>query len=95
MERVDSRPGTRVRTDALTNGAVNGASNGASTNWLRAKKDGASTHRPWTNGAATVQPVVKLTHVKKSFGKTAVLNEINLSVAAGELVEIVGPSGSG
>ncbi|MGH7761033.1 MAG: permease-like cell division protein FtsX [Candidatus Dormibacteraceae bacterium] len=42
-----------------------------------------------------MQPAVKLAHVDKSFGKTAVLKEINLSVAAGELVEIVGPSGSG
>ena len=62
---------------------------------MRTKKNGASTHRPGTNGAATVQPAVKLAHVNKSFGKTAVLKEINLSVAAGELVEIVGPSGSG
>jgi ABC-type ATPase involved in cell division/cell division protein FtsX len=39
--------------------------------------------------------VVKLAHVTKSFGRTPVLKEINLSVAAGELVEITGPSGSG
>jgi ABC-type ATPase involved in cell division/cell division protein FtsX len=88
-----------VRTDVLTNGAIggakNGASNGAVSNGVRAKKSGASTHRPGTNGAATVQPAVKLAHVNKSFGKTSVLKEINLSVAAGELVEIVGPSGSG
>jgi ABC-type ATPase involved in cell division/cell division protein FtsX len=47
------------------------------------------------NGAAKAEPVVKLDHVAKSFGKTAVLKEINLSVSAGELVEITGPSGSG
>ena len=99
MERVGSRPGTRVRTNVSTEGAVegatNGASNGAVTNGWRAKKNGASRHRPGTNGSATVQPAVKLAHVDKSFGKTAVLKEINLSVAAGQLVEIVGPSGSG
>lgn len=99
MERVGSRPGTRVRTnvstDGVVEGATNGASNGAATNGWRAKKNGASRHRPGTNGSATVQPAVKLAHVDKSFGKTAVLKEINLSVAAGELVEIVGPSGSG
>jgi len=99
MDRVGIRPVTRVRTGVLTNGAVNGtangASNGAQTNGVRAKKNGASSHRPGTNGAATVQPVVALTHVAKSFGKTTVLEEINLSVAPGELVEIVGPSGSG
>jgi ABC-type ATPase involved in cell division/cell division protein FtsX len=88
-----------VRTDVLTDGAVggakNGASNGAASNGVRAKKSGANTHRPGTNGAATVQPAVRLARVNKSFGKTAVLKEINLAVAAGELVEIVGPSGSG
>jgi len=48
-----------------------------------------------TNGTAKLQPVVKLTHVKKSFGRTDVLKEINLSVVPGELVEITGPSGAG
>lgn len=99
MERVGSRPVTRVRTGVLTNGAVNGTANGAenghSLNGVRAKKNGASTRRPGTNGAATMQPAVTLAHVTKSFGKTSVLKEINLSVAPGELVEIVGPSGSG
>ncbi len=88
-----------MRTGVLTNGAVNGtangAANGASMNGVRAKKNGASTHRPGTNGAAAVQPAVTLAHVTKSFGKTSVLKEINLTVAPGELVEIVGPSGSG
>jgi len=96
---VGSRPVTRVRTSVLTdgavNGAVNGAANGHAPNGLRAK-NGASSYRPGTNGAVTkVQPMVKLAHVTKSFGRTAVLKEINLSVAAGEVVEVTGPSGSG
>jgi ABC-type ATPase involved in cell division/cell division protein FtsX len=86
---------TRVLTNGAVNGAVNGAANGVATNGLRAK-NGAISHRPGTNGAVTkVQPVVKLAHVTKSFGRTAVLKEINLSVAAGEIVEVTGPSGSG
>ncbi len=96
---MGSRPDTRVRTRVLTNGAVNGATNGAAnggaTNGLHPKKNGAGSHRPATKGAATQQPVVKLARVTKTFGKTAVLTEINLSVAPGELVEITGPSGSG
>ena len=91
MDRVDSRAATGARTRVVTNGAANGAV----TNGSRAKTNGATSHRPGTNGTAKVQPVVKLTHVKKSFGRTPVLNEINLSVAPGELVEITGPSGAG
>lgn len=97
---MGSRPVTRVRTRVLTNGAANGAVNGAvnghATNGLRANVKGASSGRPGTNGHATkVEPVVKLAHVTKSFGRTPILKEINLSVAPGELVEITGPSGSG
>ncbi|GAC1685960.1 MAG: hypothetical protein PVS2B1_06050 [Candidatus Dormibacteraceae bacterium] len=44
---------------------------------------------------ATVQPAVKLIGVAKSFGRAAVLKEINLTVAPGELVEVIGPSGAG
>jgi ABC-type ATPase involved in cell division/cell division protein FtsX len=96
---VGSRPVTRVRTRVLTNGAakgaVNGASNGASTNGLRTK-NGAGSRRPTANGAVTqVEPVVKLAHVNKAFGRTPVLKEINLSVVPGEVVEVTGPSGSG
>ena len=96
---MGSRPDTRVRTRVLANGAANGATNGvangAAKNGLHAKQNGANGHRPGTNGAATVQPAVRLTHVAKSFGKTAVLKGIDLSVAPGELVEITGPSGAG
>jgi len=47
------------------------------------------------NGAVVAQPVVRLTRVSKLFGRTSVLNDISLSVAPGELVEITGPSGAG
>jgi ABC-type ATPase involved in cell division/cell division protein FtsX len=103
---VGIRPVNFTRARVLTNGAANGVAtngvaengatkNGASANGLHPKKNGSRSHRPGTNGAATAQPVVTLTHVTKSFGRTAVLKEINLSVAPGELVEVTGPSGSG
>ena len=44
---------------------------------------------------AAAPPVVKVSGLKKLFGRRAVLSNVNLSVAAGELVEIVGPSGAG
>jgi ABC-type ATPase involved in cell division/cell division protein FtsX len=91
MDRVGSRPTTGARTRVVTNGAANGAV----TNGSRAKTNGATSYRSETNGTTKVQPVVKLIHVKKAFGKIAVLKEINLSVAPGELVEITGPSGAG
>ncbi|MEO8745750.1 MAG: permease-like cell division protein FtsX [Candidatus Dormiibacterota bacterium] len=85
------RPVTGASKRALTNGVTDAAT----SNGVLAKKNGAKTHRPGTNGAAPVQPVVKLTHVTKSFGRNAVLKDISLSVASGELVEITGPSGAG
>jgi len=65
------------------------------TKGARATNGVAAAHGPGTNGSAAPQPVVKLTRVFKLFGRTAVLNDISLSVAPGELVEITGPSGAG
>lgn len=65
------------------------------SNGAHATNGVAAVSRPGTNGAVAVQPVVKLTGVSKLFGRTSVLNEITFSVAAGELVEITGPSGAG
>lgn len=82
--------------DAL-DGALNGANGHAANGHVKAapaKKTPNRKNRA-TNGHATVQPVVKLTGVAKSFGRMAVLKEINLSVAPGELVEVIGPSGAG
>ncbi len=40
-------------------------------------------------------PVVRIRGLKKSFGKTAVLNGIDLDVYRGEVVSVIGPSGGG
>jgi ABC-type ATPase involved in cell division/cell division protein FtsX len=61
----------------------------------RATNGVAAAHGPGTNGSVAPQPVVKLTHVSKLFGRTAVLNDISISVAPGEILEVTGPSGSG
>jgi polar amino acid transport system ATP-binding protein len=39
--------------------------------------------------------VVRLSHVRKSFGKNEVLKDISLDVRNGHVVSIIGPSGSG
>jgi ABC-type polar amino acid transport system ATPase subunit len=40
-------------------------------------------------------PVVRLERVRKSFGDNVVLDAIDLSVAAGDVLVVIGPSGSG
>ena len=39
--------------------------------------------------------MVKVEHLKKNFGDLEVLKDINLTVAEGEKLVIIGPSGSG
>ena len=41
------------------------------------------------------RPVVSLAHARKSFGEHEVLRDISLSVAPGEVVAVIGPSGGG
>ncbi|HXC77477.1 MAG TPA: permease-like cell division protein FtsX [Candidatus Acidoferrum sp.] len=67
----------------------------ATTKGARATNGVAAAHGPGANGTVTPSPVVKLTHVSKLFGKNAVLNNISISVAPGEILEVTGPSGSG
>lgn len=45
--------------------------------------------------ADTEQPLLECLSVRKAYGKTAVLNGIDLTVFRGDLVCIIGPSGSG
>ncbi len=55
--------------------------------------------RPAANGVAKPVPkpaaAVRISHVTKRFGRTAVFADVNFTVARGELVEITGPSGAG
>jgi ABC-type ATPase involved in cell division/cell division protein FtsX len=96
--------------DAALNGANGHAANGSATNGHAANGHATNGHatngraangvivkaaKKTTNGHAAPEPAVKLTGVAKSFGRTAVLGGINLSVAPGELVEVIGPSGAG
>src|SRR5918911_5471855 len=45
--------------------------------------------------APVTEPFIRLEGVRKSFGDNLVLDGIDLSVAAGEVLVIIGPSGSG
>jgi ABC-type ATPase involved in cell division/cell division protein FtsX len=65
----------------------------------RPATNGHVASRPATNGvsapARKPAAAVRISHVTKSFGRTAVFADISFSVARGELVEITGPSGAG
>jgi phospholipid/cholesterol/gamma-HCH transport system ATP-binding protein len=50
------------------------------------------THETTTPKA---QPILTIEHLKKKFGKQTVLSDISLSIAKGEIVCIIGQSGSG
>ena len=39
--------------------------------------------------------IIKIEHLKKSFGENEILKDINLDINKGEVVCIIGPSGSG
>ena len=41
----------------------------------------------------SAKPVVRLSHIKKSFGDAEVLKDISLRIEDGEIVSILGPSG--
>ena len=45
--------------------------------------------------SSMTQPIVRFTDVTKRYGNLTVLNKLNLDVAPGEKVAIIGPSGSG
>ncbi|KAB1070812.1 peptide ABC transporter ATP-binding protein, partial [Methylobacterium planeticum] len=47
------------------------------------------------NGWTTASPIVQLADVRKSFGTFEVLKGISLDVKKGEVICIIGPSGSG
>ena len=62
----------------------------------RASRRSATVRRQAVKGqAAPAAPLLKLSGLKKLFGKRAVIENVDLAVAPGELVEITGPSGAG
>jgi glutamine transport system ATP-binding protein len=42
-----------------------------------------------------MEPMVKVTHLKKSFGDLHVIKDVSLTLNRGEVMSIIGPSGSG
>ena len=54
-----------------------------------------ATPGPVSGDDAAARPLVQLSGVQKHFGDLHVLKDIDLEVAAGEVVVVLGPSGSG
>ncbi len=44
---------------------------------------------------STPPPVIRATHLRKSFGAQAVVRDVSFTVAAGETLVLLGPSGCG
>ena len=42
-----------------------------------------------------MEEIIKVEHLKKTFGTVNVLNDISFSVHRGKVLSIIGPSGSG
>ena len=41
------------------------------------------------------QPILEIKHLKKSYGQNEVLKDISLTIHKGEVISIIGSSGSG
>ena len=39
--------------------------------------------------------MIRIEHLKKHYGELAVLNDVNLTVEKGQVVAVIGPSGTG
>src|SRR5204863_8151613 len=61
----------------------------------RASRKVATLRRQPGKSKPAAPPLIKLSAVRKLFGKRAVIDMLHLTVAPGELVEVTGPSGAG
>jgi ABC-type ATPase involved in cell division/cell division protein FtsX len=73
--------------------AVKPEGNGSAA--ARRATNGNGAHPHAVNGASAPAPAVRIAHVTKAFGRTAVFSDVSFNVSRGELVEITGPSGAG
>ena len=67
---------------------------------MRRRDHAASNAAPLTQkdeqqAGAADEPVIQIAHLKKSFGTFDVLRDMNLEVRRGEVISIIGPSGTG
>ena len=68
------------------------------TRRLSVERSAEKPYKQGMNAAAperSAEPIVRLEGVRKSFGDNLVLDGIDVTVAPGEVLTIIGPSGSG
>ena len=72
---------------------------GGTCYYLRRKRRAASTpvSRPTTGGTAVAPgtPLISIAHLRKSFGDFHVLRDVSIDVHRGEVISVIGPSGTG
>ena len=56
---------------------------------------GRHYRRTADEGVRLTRPALQLSDVRKSFGRTSIINGVNLAIAMGERHAIIGPNGAG
>ena len=66
--------------------------------WLFLRRKGSTVQQPQPSHPSPHNydgPIIRISHVKKSYGTIDVLRDINLEIHKGEVISVIGPSGTG
>ncbi|MBQ9462453.1 MAG: ABC transporter permease subunit [Bacteroidales bacterium] len=63
--------------------------------WLLARRKGGERQSSVSQAQSAQTPIIRISHLKKSYGSLEVLKDINADIRRGEVISIIGPSGTG